>query len=57
MRTKEGREVCLRLAYRIVAIDILLSFDFAVLFNFNVYSFPQSKAQFLGDVSMNCKSR
>ncbi len=45
---------------RIVAIDFLLSFDFAVVFNFNVYPFPQSKAQFLGNVymnSLNCKSR
>jgi hypothetical protein len=38
---------------RTVAIDVLLSFNFAVVFNFNVYPFPPSKPQFLGDVPMN----
>jgi hypothetical protein len=36
-----------------VAIDVLLSFNFAVVFNFYVFSFPPSKAQFLGNVPMN----
>ncbi len=38
---------------QIVAIDVLLSFDFAVVFNFNVYPFLASKAQLLGNVLMN----
>jgi hypothetical protein len=38
---------------RTVAIDVLLSFNFAVVFNFNVFPFPSSKPQFLGDVPMN----
>jgi hypothetical protein len=36
-----------------MAIDVLLSYHFAVVFNFNVFPFPPSKPQFLGDVSMN----
>jgi hypothetical protein len=38
---------------RIVAIDVHLSFNFAVVFDFNVFPFPSSKAQFLFDVPMN----
>ncbi len=38
---------------RTVAIDVLLSFNLAVVFTLNVFPFPPSKAQFLGDVSMN----
>ncbi len=36
-----------------VAIDVLLSFHFAVVFDFNAFPFPPGKAQFLGDVPMN----
>jgi hypothetical protein len=38
---------------RIVAIEVCLLFNFAVVFNFNVFPFPPSKAQSLGDVPMN----
>jgi hypothetical protein len=38
---------------RTVAIDVLLSFILAVVFNLNVFPFPPSKPQFLGDVPMN----
>jgi len=38
---------------RTVAIDVLLSFNLAVVFNLNVFPFPPSKPQFLGDVPMN----
>ncbi len=37
----------------IVATDVLLTFNFAVVFNLNASSLPPSKAQFLGDVTMN----
>jgi hypothetical protein len=37
----------------IVATDVLLTFNFAVVFNLNARSLPPSKAQFLGDVTMN----
>jgi hypothetical protein len=36
---------------RIKAIDVLLSFNFAVVFSFKVFPFPPSKTLFLGDVS------
>jgi len=36
-----------------VVIDVLLFFYFAVVFNFNVFPFPASKAQLLGNVLMN----
>ncbi len=36
-----------------MAIDVLLSVTFAVVFNFNEFPFPPSKPQFLGDVPMN----
>jgi hypothetical protein len=39
-----------------VAIKVCLLFNFAVVFNFNVFPFPPSKAQSLGDVSMNRKN-
>ncbi len=38
---------------RIVAIDVLLSYNFGVVFNFNVFPFPPSKAHFLDKVPMN----
>jgi hypothetical protein len=37
---------------RTAAIDVLLSFSLAVVFNLNVFPFPPSKPQFLGDVPM-----
>ncbi len=40
---------------RIVAIEVCLLFNFAVFFIFNVFPFPPSKAQSLGDVPMNKK--
>jgi hypothetical protein len=54
MRTKGGREVSY-IRYRpwTVAIDVLLSFNLAVVFNLNIFPFPPSKPQFLGDVPMN----
>ncbi len=52
MRTKEGREDVWHRS-QIIAINVLMSVNFAVAFNFNVFPFPQSKAQFLGDVPMN----
>jgi hypothetical protein len=42
---------------RTVAIDVLLSFNFAVVFNFNVFPFPPSKPQFLCDVPMSRRER
>ncbi len=36
--------------FRIVAINVFLSFNFAVVFNFNVFPFLLNKAQFLGNV-------
>ncbi len=54
MRTKVGREGDIhRYKPRTVAIDVLLSFNLAVVFNLNVFPFPPSKPQFLGDVPMN----
>ena len=40
---------------RIVAIDVLLSYNFGVVSNFNVHVFPfaPSKANFLGKVPMD----
>jgi hypothetical protein len=38
---------------RTVAIDVLLSFNFAVVFNLNLFPFPPSESQFLGDDPMN----
>jgi hypothetical protein len=54
MRTKGAR----KMAYvwhrsRIVAINVLLSYNFAVVFNFNVFPFPPRKAQFLDIDPMN----
>ncbi len=40
---------------RTVVINVLLSFNFAVVFNFYVFPIPPSKPQFLGDVSMNVR--
>jgi hypothetical protein len=36
-----------------MATDVLLSFNFAVVFNLHESSFPPRKARFLGDVPMN----
>jgi hypothetical protein len=54
MRTKGvGKVLYIRFRPRTVAIDVLLSFNLAVVFNFMVFPFPPSKQQFLGDVPMN----
>ncbi len=42
---------------RIVAINVFLSYNFDVVFNFNVFPFPPSKAHFLGMVPMNTAKR
>ncbi len=42
--------------YRIVAIDVLLDLNFAVVFIFNVFPFPPSKLKLIGDVLMNRQS-
>ncbi len=39
-----------------MAIEVCLLFNFAVVFNFNVFPFPPSKAQSLGDFPMNRKN-
>jgi hypothetical protein len=41
---------------RTVAIEVCLLFNFAVVFTFNLFSFPPSKAQSIGDVPMNRKN-
>jgi hypothetical protein len=38
---------------RTVAIEVCLSFNLVIISNFNVFLFPLSKAQSLGDVPMN----
>jgi hypothetical protein len=38
---------------RTVAIEVCLSFNLVVIFNFNVFPFPPSKAKSIGDVPMN----
>ncbi len=54
MRTKGvGKVAYIRYRPRTVAIDVLLSFKFAVVFIFNAFPFPSSKPQILGDVPMN----
>jgi hypothetical protein len=53
MRTKRGEKVAYIRRPRTVAIDVLLSFNLAVVFNLNIFPFPPSKPQFLGDVPMN----
>jgi hypothetical protein len=45
--------IYIRYKPRTVAIDVLLSFNLAVVFNLNVIPFPPSKPQFLGNVPMN----
>jgi hypothetical protein len=52
MRTKVAY---IRYRSRTVAIEVCLLFTFAVVFNFNVFPFPSSKAQSLGDVPLNRK--
>jgi hypothetical protein len=57
MRNKGVRKVeYVRHRSRIVAIDVLLSYNFGVVVNFNVFPFPPSKAHFLGMVPMNRQS-
>jgi hypothetical protein len=57
MRIKDGREGGIHSVYcsgyRTEAIDVLLSFNFAVIFNFYIFSFLPCKTQFLRDVLMN----
>jgi len=57
MRTKGGQEGMAYIRYRssTVAIEVCLLFNFAV-FIFNVFPFPPSKAQSLGDIPMNRKN-
>jgi hypothetical protein len=43
---RKGLESCM-------AFNVLLSYNLAVVFNFNVFPFPQSKAQFLDIEPMN----
>jgi hypothetical protein len=43
----------IRFRPRTVAIDVLLSFNLADVFNLNVFPFPPSKPQILGDVPMS----
>jgi hypothetical protein len=38
---------------RTVAIEVSLTFTLVAVFIFNVFPFPPSKAQFLGNVPMN----
>jgi hypothetical protein len=42
---------------RTVAIEVCLSFNLVVVFDFNVFLFPTSKAQFLSNVPMNRQKR
>ncbi len=52
MRKKRaGRVANVRNRSRTVAIEVCLSFNFVVIFNFNVFS--PSEAQFLSNVPMN----
>ncbi len=54
MRKKGARKVAnICKMSRIVAIEVCLSLNLVVISNFNVFPFPLSKAQSLGDVSMN----
>ncbi len=57
MNTKRGREVGISSVFsrsRTVAIDVLLTLNFAIVFGFNVFLFPPCLAQFSGgDVTMN----
>jgi hypothetical protein len=55
MRTKGGQEGGMWNRSRIVAIDVLLSINFAVVFNFHVFPFTPSKAQYSGNVPMTGK--
>ncbi len=55
MRTKEDREGDWHRPRTVWVF--FMSFNFAVVFNFNVFPFPPSKAQFLGDVPMNRQKR
>jgi hypothetical protein len=51
MRKTGGREDGKR--SRTGAIEVCLSFNFVVIFNFNVSPFPPSEAQFLSNIPMN----
>ena len=46
-----GKVSYIRYRPRTVAIDVLLSFNCAVVFNFNVFPFPPNKPQFLSDAN------
>ncbi len=57
MRTKGVRKVAyIRYMSRTVAMKVCLVFNFAVDFIFNVFPFPPSRAQSLGNVPMNRKN-
>jgi hypothetical protein len=58
MRTKGGQEGGILSVYRprTVAFEVSLLFNLAVVFIFNVFPFPPSKAQSLGNVPMNKKN-
>jgi hypothetical protein len=58
MRTNGGQEggiQYIRYMSRIVAMEVCLLFNFAVVFIFNIFPFLPSKAQSLGNVPMNRK--
>ncbi len=58
MRTKGGQEggiQYIRYVPRTVAMEVGLQFNFAVVFVFNIFPFPPSIAQSLGNVPMNRK--
>ncbi len=38
---------------RTVAIEVCVPFNFAVVFDFNLFPVPTSKSQFIGNVLMN----
>ncbi len=44
--------ICPNLA-RTAAIEVRFSINFAVVFDFNVFPFPPSKPELIGDVPMN----
>ncbi len=52
-RRGAGKVANVRKRSRTVAITVCLSFNLDVVYNFNVFPFPLSKAQSLGDVPMN----
>ncbi len=52
-RRGAGKVANVRKRSRTMAITVCLSFNLDVVYNFNVFPFPLSKAQSLGDVPMN----